>query len=126
MVKHLFGIDNLHLIEPLGYPQFCHLLARARLVLTDSGGLQEECPSLGTPVFVMRTVTERPEGVESGNTHLVGVQTQQIVDGVSSVLRNKAVYARMARKRNPYGRGDAGLKIARVIDRFFRKNRIFA
>jgi len=101
------GLPNVRIIEPLGYGEFARLIARSTLILTDSGGLQEEGPSVGKPVLVMRDVTERPEAVESGNVALVGTDPSRIVGSVLRLLRQPPEYARMAGAVNPYGDGRA-------------------
>ena len=107
----LAGLTNLHLIEPLEYPAFIYLLKHANLVLTDSGGIQEEAPSLGKPVLVMRDVTERPEAVEAGTVKLVGAKHLSIVEGVSRLLDDDAHHQRMSQAHNPYGNGKACQRI---------------
>jgi UDP-N-acetylglucosamine 2-epimerase len=104
---------RINLIEPLPYEPFVCLMDRAIIVLTDSGGVQEEAPSLGKPVLVMRETTERPEGIKAGNARLVGVQKQRIVAALSELLRDPAACAEMARVNNPYG---DGLASARIVD----------
>ena len=111
----LRGLTNVALIEPLEYLPFVWLMDSADVILTDSGGIQEEGPSLGKPVLVMRTVTERPEAVEAGTVMLVGTDKGKIVDGVEAVLLDDAVYDRMARAHNPYGDGRAAGRIADVL-----------
>lgn len=111
----LGGLSNVALIEPLEYLPFVWLMDSADVILTDSGGIQEEGPSLGKPVLVMRTVTERPEAVEAGTVMLVGTDKAKIVDGVEGVLLDEALYARMARAHNPYGDGHAAARIARIL-----------
>ena len=111
----LAGVDNLHLTEPLEYMPFVQLMARAKVILTDSGGIQEEAPSLGKPVFVMRNVTERPEAVEAGVVKLVGTNRKRIFDEVSAVLTDTALYERMSRRQNPYGDGMAAQRIAGIV-----------
>ena len=106
---------NVALIEPLDYPHFVRLMAMSELVLTDSGGVQEEAPSLGKPVLVMRDTTERPEGVAAGTARLVGTDEEGIVCGIFTLLDDKAAYSAMARAHNPYGDGTASHKIARII-----------
>ena len=105
--RMLDGRQNVHLLEPLSYLPFVALLDRCTLVLTDSGGVQEEAPSLGKPVLVMRDTTERPEVVEAGAARLVGTDTDNIVENVSTLLTDSAAYRRMARATNPYGDGNA-------------------
>ena len=107
----LSGRENIHLIEPLGYLTFVALMNRSTLVLTDSGGIQEEAPSLGKPVLVMRDTTERPEAVDSGTVKLVGTDKRMIVDTVSTLLTNEHYYNAMANAVNPYGDGKACARI---------------
>jgi UDP-N-acetylglucosamine 2-epimerase (non-hydrolysing) len=107
----LGGLANVHLIEPLEYEPFLLLLKHCHLVLTDSGGIQEEAPSLGKPVLVMRDVTERPEAVDAGTVSLVGAHKDRIIAGVSELLDAPAAYERMARAHNPYGDGKACQRI---------------
>ncbi|AEB57994.1 UDP-N-acetylglucosamine 2-epimerase [Ectopseudomonas mendocina NK-01] len=109
----LAGIDNIHLIEPLDYLPFVYLMNRSYLILTDSGGIQEEAPSLGKPVLVMRDVTERPEAVAAGTVRLVGADTSAIVSNLRTLLTDQAAYQSMAYAHNPYGDGEA---CARIID----------
>ena len=103
----LSGCENIHLIPPQEYEPFALLLRHCALVLTDSGGIQEEAPSLGKPVLVMRDVTERPEAVAAGTVRLVGAVRHQIVDEVSGLLTDQALFDRMAKAHNPYGDGRA-------------------
>ena len=104
----LGGVDHVHLIEPLDYLPFVYLMQRSHVILTDSGGIQEEAPSLGKPVFVMRNVTERPEAVEAGTVRLVGTDRERIFAAVSRGARpTRAAYDRMSRAHNPYGDGHA-------------------
>ena len=107
----LQGIENVHLIEPLDYLPFVYLMNRAHLILTDSGGIQEEAPSLGKPVLVMRDTTERPEAVEAGTVKLVGTDTDMIVKHLNTLLSDEAAYAAMSRAHNPYGDGRACSRI---------------
>ncbi len=111
----LSGIANVHLIEPLDYLPFVYLMTRSHVILTDSGGIQEEAPALGKPVFVMRNVTERPEAVEAGTVRLVGTDRHRIVAGVGAVLDDAACYERMSRAHNPYGDGRASERIASIL-----------
>ncbi|MGB0670557.1 MAG: non-hydrolyzing UDP-N-acetylglucosamine 2-epimerase [Rhodospirillales bacterium] len=107
----LGGLDNIHLIDPLDYPPFVWLMMRARLVITDSGGIQEEAPSLGVPVLVMRDVTERPEAVDAGTVKLVGTDADRIQVEARCLLDDDDAHAIMARAHNPYGDGKAGGRI---------------
>jgi UDP-N-acetylglucosamine 2-epimerase (non-hydrolysing) len=111
----LKGIDNIHLIEPLDYPHFVYLMNRSYLILTDSGGVQEEAPSLGKPVLVMRNVTERTEGIEAGTARLVGSDYATIVRETLRLIDDSEVYEEMAHAVNPYGDGTACEKIAGVL-----------
>jgi len=108
----LSGKDRIHLLNPLNYRDICSLMNKAYLVLTDSGGIQEEAPSLGKPVVVMRTETERPEAVEAGTVAVVGNTTKAIVDRTEELLTDDHAYRQMARAVNPYGDGKAAIKIA--------------
>jgi UDP-N-acetylglucosamine 2-epimerase (non-hydrolysing) len=107
----LQALPNVHLLPPLEYEPFLLLLNRSYFVLTDSGGIQEEAPSLGKPVLVMRDVTERPEAVDAGTVRLVGTDCGRIVDNVSELLSKPASYAKMSRTHNPYGDGHACTRI---------------
>ena len=111
----LGGLPNVAMIEPLDYPHFVRLLDLCHLVLTDSGGVQEEAPSLGKPVLVMRETTERPEGVAAGTAKLVGTDRGRIVHEVLSLLDDKSAYRAMARAHNPFGDGLASQRIAAII-----------
>jgi UDP-N-acetylglucosamine 2-epimerase (non-hydrolysing) len=111
----LGGRANVHLISPLGYLPFVALMERSTLILTDSGGVQEEAPSLGKPVLVMRDTTERPEAVSAGTVKLVGSDEKRIVEGVSALLTDASAYAAMARAMNPYGDGKACERIVGVM-----------
>jgi UDP-N-acetylglucosamine 2-epimerase (non-hydrolysing) len=113
-----FDPGNVSLTEPLDYVSFVDLLRTARFVITDSGGIQEEAPSFGKPVLVLREVTERPEGVEAGTATLVGPDSGRIVREAERLLDNRAEYERRALIRNPYGDGHASLRIAKRICRF--------
>ena len=109
---------NIHLIEPLGYLPFIALMDRARVILTDSGGEQEEAPSLGKPVLVMRETTERPEGVEAGAVKLVGTDPDRIFEGVAELLTNEQACTKMSQTVNPYGDGKAAHRIVEICERF--------
>ncbi len=115
MDTELAGLTNVAMIDPLDYPHFVRLLDMCELVLTDSGGVQEEAPSLGKPVLVMRETTERPEGIEAGTARLVGTDPLRIVSEILSLLNDKAAYSAMSRAHNPFGDGKAAQRIARVI-----------
>lgn len=110
----LAGIENIHLIEPQDYLPFVYLMTRAYLILTDSGGIQEEAPSLGKPVLVMRDTTERPEAVEAGTVRLVGTKVESIVSEVDQLMNDQAIYNSMSHAHNPYGDGKA---CSRIIER---------
>lgn len=114
----LDGVAGMHLLPPMAYPGFVNLLTRSDLVLTDSGGVQEEAPSLGKPVLVMREVTERPEAVVAGTVELVGMDEDRIVAAAGALLDDPARYARFARAHNPYGDGKAA---ARIVARLRRE-----
>lgn len=111
----LGGLVNVHLIEPLGYEPFVYLMQNAHLVLTDSGGVQEEAPGLGKPVLVMRDTTERPEAVDAGTVRLVGTDSCVIRDAVQELLDDDAVYERMSMAHNPYGDGKACSRIVEFL-----------
>ena len=111
----LDGLDNVALIEPLDYPHFARLLSLAEIMLTDSGGVQEEAPALGKPVLVMRETTERPEGVEAGTAKLVGTETARIVTEIFTLLDDKAAYEAMARAHNPFGDGHSARRIVELL-----------
>jgi UDP-N-acetylglucosamine 2-epimerase (non-hydrolysing) len=111
----LSGLPNVHLIDPLDYEPFVFLLKHAHIVLTDSGGIQEEAPSLGKPVLVMRDVTERPEAVHAGTVRLVGADRARIVANVTELLDSQQSYLSMARAHNPYGDGKACERIIDVL-----------
>jgi UDP-N-acetylglucosamine 2-epimerase len=113
----LAGLPNVHLIPPQDYLKFVWLLDRCSIVLTDSGGVQEEAPSLGKPVLVMREVTERPEAIEAGVARLVGTDTELIVSSVRSLLEDPAEYQQMSRAQNPYGDGTSSVQIADILQR---------
>lgn len=106
---------NVHLIDPVGYLPFVALMNRAKVILTDSGGVQEEAPSLGKPVLVMRDTTERPEAVAMGTARLVGTDVDAIVSGVSTLMTDRAAYEQMANAVNPYGDGRASQRIVAAI-----------
>lgn len=113
----LGGCDRIHIIEPLDVLDFHNFLDRSYMILTDSGGIQEEAPSLGKPVLVMRDTTERPEGIEAGTLKLVGTQEETIYSNFKLLLEDKHEYDKMARASNPYGDGTACKKIAEILIR---------
>ncbi|MEP3144667.1 non-hydrolyzing UDP-N-acetylglucosamine 2-epimerase [Qipengyuania citrea] len=115
MKAELAGLDNVALLEPLDYPQFARLLDISHLMLTDSGGVQEEAPALGKPVLVMRETTERPEGVAAGTARLVGTDADRIVRETNRLLDDPAAYAAMAQAHNPFGDGHAAERIADLL-----------
>jgi len=111
----LDGLDNVHLIEPQDYLPFIYLMTRAYIILTDSGGIQEEAPSLGKPVLVMRETTERPEAVTAGTVKLIGTDEQRIIEAVTTLLTEKIEYNLMSFAHNPYGDGKASERILQSI-----------
>ncbi len=115
MSAGLAHLDNVALVPPLGYPDFARLLKVSHLMLTDSGGVQEEAPAVGTPVLVLRRTTERPEGVAAGTALLVGADATRIVFETARLLDDPAAHARMARAHNPYGDGQSALRIAELL-----------
>jgi UDP-N-acetylglucosamine 2-epimerase (non-hydrolysing) len=117
--KLLGGVPNVRLIPPQGYRNFVALMARCRLVLTDSGGVQEEAPSLGKPVLVMRDTTERPEGVAAGTALLTGPNASAIVAHATRLLTDESAYRSMATAKNPYGDGHAAERIVARIHHYF-------
>jgi len=115
----LRGLDNIHLIPPQGYRVFVALMSHSKLILTDSGGVQEEAPSLGKPVLVMRDTTERPEGVDAGTVKLVGADTEAIVSNAVRLLEDEKAYQAMANAQNPYGDGRASERIVEALRGYF-------
>lgn len=111
----LSGQDNIHLIEPLDYLPFVYLMGRSHIILTDSGGIQEEAPSLGKPVLVMRDTTERPEAVQAGTVRLVGTEVDAIFDGVHQLLTDNTLHQAMTQAHNPYGDGNACSRIVEYL-----------
>lgn len=112
----LNGLPNVFLSEPMDYLPFLYLMSRSYLVLTDSGGIQEEAPGLGKPVLVMREVTERPEAVEAGTVKLVGTDAGKILQAVVELIENKQLYVQMSKAHNPYGDGTAALQIVKIVE----------
>jgi UDP-N-acetylglucosamine 2-epimerase (non-hydrolysing) len=119
LLPPLQGHDNVVITEPLAYGEFARLMQCSRLILTDSGGVQEEAPSLGKPVLVMRESTERPEAVAAGTVRLVGTDRDTVVDSVASLLEDEQAYDRMANAVNPYGDGQASRRSVQAIERYF-------
>lgn len=111
----LSGLSNVYLISPLDYLPFIYAMQHSTLLLTDSGGVQEEAPSLGKPVLVMRDTTERPEAVEAGTVKLVGTDAEAIVSNVTALLQDKEMYKRMSETHNPYGDGQACERIIAAL-----------
>ncbi|MCX6375278.1 MAG: UDP-N-acetylglucosamine 2-epimerase (non-hydrolyzing) [Armatimonadetes bacterium] len=117
--KELGGAERVHLIEPPDYVPFVHLLKKAHLILTDSGGVQEEAPALGKPVLVMRKTTERPEGVEAGTAALTGTESDDVFQAAAKLLTDQNAYNNMARAINPYGDGSASVRIREALFKYF-------
>jgi UDP-N-acetylglucosamine 2-epimerase (non-hydrolysing) len=119
-IHEVFGEDltrqNFFFIEPLQYLEFVYLMEKSAIVLTDSGGIQEEAPGLGKPVLVMRDTTERPEAVDAGTVKLVGTDYNEIVDNVSELLDNPIAYEKMSKAVNPYGDGKACSRIVKAFN----------
>lgn len=111
----LHGISNVKIVEPLDYVPFVAMMQKSYLILTDSGGIQEEAPSLGKPVLVMRDTTERPEAVEAGTVRLVGTDADSIVDNVTLLLNDPDLYAQMSAAHNPYGDGKSCQRIINAL-----------
>ena len=111
----LSGTEGIHLLEPIDYEPFVFLMNYSYMVLTDSGGIQEEAPSLGKPVLVMRDTTERPEGIEAGTVKLVGTGTDEIVTPALQLLGDQTLYEQMSKAVNPYGDGRAAKRIVDVL-----------
>ncbi len=119
--EELGDCDRIKIIEPLDVLDFHNFLARSYIILTDSGGIQEEAPSLGKPVLVMRDTTERPEGIEAGTLRLVGTDEETIFDAFEELLTNQASYDRMSHASNPYGDGHASERIVDILEQGFEK-----
>ena len=120
--ESLGKFPNIRLIPPQPYSEFVMLMNHSKIVLTDSGGVQEEAPSLGKPVLVMRDTTERPEGVDAGTVKLVGANAMNIIDNVSELINDPAAYKKMAQAKNPYGDGKAAARIADTVLKFLGKS----
>lgn len=117
--RHLAGHPRIHLLEPLDYLPFVYLMNQASVIVTDSGGVQEEAPSLGKPVLVLRESTERPEALQAGTVRLVGTNEERIVAETTRLLDDPQAYAAMARAHNPYGDGKAAQRMVEVVHAFF-------
>jgi len=115
----LAGTERIHLMEPLSYEPFVQLMNKSYLIVSDSGGVQEEAPGLGKPVLVLRETTERPEGIAAGTARLVGTDAERIVPAVTELLEDESAYRKMSRAVNPYGDGKAATRIAEVIEKTF-------
>lgn len=115
--RALGHMPNILLVEPLSYPEMVFLMMHSALILTDSGGIQEEAPTLGKPVIVLREVTERPEGIKAGAAFLAGSNTKKIVSLTTKLLTDAQLYRKVAKVRNPYGDGKSAVRIAREIIR---------
>ena len=118
----LDGCDQIRIIEPLEVYDFHNIIRHSYLILTDSGGIQEEAPSLGKPVLVLRDTTERPEGVKAGTLKLVGTQEERILEESERLLNDAAAYAAMSNAANPYGDGRASERILAALHAYFEKN----
>lgn len=116
VIEALGQLPNVHLTEPLSYAEFCHVMKRSRLIVTDSGGIQEEAPSLGKPVLVLRDTTERPEGVEAGTVKVVGTDQETVRQETERLLTDPDAYAAMANAVNPYGDGHAAARAVQAIE----------
>ncbi|MEO7534695.1 MAG: UDP-N-acetylglucosamine 2-epimerase (non-hydrolyzing) [Ferruginibacter sp.] len=125
VTRILNGISNIQLLPPMGYIQFTQLMQKSYLILTDSGGIQEEAPSLGKPVLVMRDTTERPEGIEAGTALLIGTNKDDIVNNVSALITDRDLYAKMAMAQNPFGNGTAAKQITERTVHFLKPNNAF-
>ena len=115
--EELGDCDRIHIIEPVEVLDCHNIMARSYLILTDSGGIQEEAPSLGKPVLVMRDTTERPEGIEEGTLKLVGTEEEVIYNNFKELLENKEAYNTMSKANNPYGDGMACIRIADILEK---------
>ena len=114
-MRYLSGVENVILFDPLNYADYVNLIGRAYLVVSDSGGVQEEAPALGVPVLLCREKTERPEAIEAGTVQLVGTDRQLIVDTIDQLLDDSKRYAQMATAKNPFGDGQAARRIVQAL-----------
>lgn len=119
--KMLAGYPNIHLITPMGYLEFVYLMKKSAMILTDSGGIQEEAPALGKPVLVLRNITERQEAIDAGTAKLVGTNVDEIFFHVTQLLNNSRVYEQMSSAKNPYGNGNAAMNIVETISNIYLK-----
>jgi len=117
--KNLGGIENIVLTDPLDYHPFAHMMKKSNFILTDSGGIQEEAPSFGKPVLVLRETTERPEAITAGTVRLIGTNTARIIEEAEILLEDKKAYDKMAKAVNPYGDGRAAERIVRALLYYF-------
>jgi len=115
VIRKLSGVKNIYLLKPLGYINFIYLMSKSHIILTDSGGIQEEAPALGIPVLVMRNSTERLEAIDSGTAKLVGTQKETIINEIQTLLNDKLQYNKMSEAINPYGNGEASKKIVKYL-----------
>ncbi|MGE5558754.1 MAG: non-hydrolyzing UDP-N-acetylglucosamine 2-epimerase [Bacillota bacterium] len=120
LVETLQGLERVHIIEPLDYESFANLMGRCRLVLTDSGGIQEEAPALGIPVLVLRDITERPEAVQAGTVRLIGMKEEVVFHETERLLTDSSAYGKMANAVNPYGDGKAANRIMQALLFYFK------
>jgi UDP-N-acetylglucosamine 2-epimerase (non-hydrolysing) len=118
--KMLSGIKRINLISTIEYHELVYLLKKSFIVMTDSGGIQEEAPTFAKPVLVLRNETERPEGIEAGVAKLVGTDTERIIEEVEKLLNNRKAYNKMSRVASPYGDGYASKRIVKIILRIFK------
>ena len=118
----LHSLSNITLLEPLDYLSWVHLMDKSHLLLTDSGGLQEEAPSLGKPVLVLRDITERPEAVKAGTVKIVGTDRDRIVEEVNLLLNDSSTYNKMSNSINPYGDGHSAEKICKALETSVNSN----
>ena len=118
--EKLQNIENIFLINPLDYESFIYLLKYCFLVLTDSGGIQEEAPSFGKPVLLMRDSTERPEAVDAGTVSIIGSNQSKIINAVSELINNNETYEKMSLSINPYGNGNASRQIVKLIKEYLK------
>lgn len=118
----LADIENIYLVEPLDYLPFVYLMKISYIILTDSGGIQEEAPAIGKPVLVMRDLTERQEALDAGTIKIIGNSSQGIVESVNQLMNDSVLYSKMANSKNPYGDGSASKKIINILIRYFKIN----